>query len=72
VQAGGRGAGFFANQFENLANFRAHLEGTGPEIWGQCGGRVDAFVCAAGTGAGPCRSTLSKPVLKVKCLGFST
>ncbi len=49
----GKGAGYFANQFENAANFRAHLDGTGPEIWRQMGGRrggVDAFVCAAGTG----------------------
>ena len=42
--------GFFADQFENLANFRAHYEGTGPEIWEQTGGNVDAFVAAAGTG----------------------
>ena len=42
--------GFFANQFENEANFRAHYETTGPEIWRQCGGRLDAFVMAAGTG----------------------
>lgn len=42
--------GFFANQFENLANFRAHYEGTGPEIWEQTGGEVDAFIAAAGTG----------------------
>lgn len=48
----GPGAGYFANQFENLANFRAHFEGTAPEIWLQCGGlgEADAFVCAAGTG----------------------
>lgn len=42
--------GFFADQFENLANFRAHYEGTGPEIWEQTGGNLDAFVAAAGTG----------------------
>lgn len=42
--------GFFADQFENLANFRAHYEGTGPEIWEQSAGKLDAFVAAAGTG----------------------
>ncbi|ERN17740.1 cysteine synthase 2 isoform X2 [Amborella trichopoda] len=42
--------GFFADQFENLANFRAHYEGTGPEIWAQTGENLDAFVAAAGTG----------------------
>ncbi|XP_027331552.1 cysteine synthase 2 [Abrus precatorius] len=42
--------GFFADQFENLANFRAHYEGTGPEIWEQTKGNLDAFVAAAGTG----------------------
>ncbi|KAG6553458.1 hypothetical protein Mapa_004370 [Marchantia paleacea] len=42
--------GFFADQFENLANFRAHYEGTGPEIWQQTGGNMHAFVAAAGTG----------------------
>lgn len=42
--------GFFADQFENLANFRAHYQGTGPEIWEQTGGSLDAFVAAAGTG----------------------
>jgi len=46
----GPGAAFFCDQFENLANFRAHAEGTGPEIWAQTGGRLHAFVAAAGTG----------------------
>ncbi|KAJ0924255.1 putative cystathionine beta-synthase [Helianthus annuus] len=42
--------GFFADQFENLANYRAHYEGTGPEIWEQTGGKLHAFIAAAGTG----------------------
>lgn len=42
--------GFFADQFENLANFRSHYEGTGPEIFEQTGGKLDAFIAAAGTG----------------------
>ncbi len=40
----------WANQFDNVANRRAHLEGTGPEIWEQTGGAVDGFICAVGTG----------------------
>jgi cysteine synthase A len=39
----------FADQFENLANLRAHLA-TGEEIWRQTAGRVGCFVCGAGTG----------------------
>ncbi|KAG6831716.1 hypothetical protein H0H87_004267 [Tephrocybe sp. NHM501043] len=42
--------GFFADQFENRSNFDAHFEGTGPEIWRQTNGRLDAFVSGAGTG----------------------
>jgi cysteine synthase A len=42
--------GFFADQFESPANWQAHFAGTGPEIWRQTGGEVDAFVAGAGTG----------------------
>jgi cysteine synthase A len=40
----------WANQFDNVANREAHLHGTGPEIWAQTDGRVDAFICAVGSG----------------------
>ena len=40
----------YANQWDNLANMRAHYEGTGPEIWDQLDGKIDGFVCAVGTG----------------------
>lgn len=40
----------WANQFDNIANRRAHIESTAPEIWEQMGGRIDGFTCAAGTG----------------------
>ncbi|MDZ4375600.1 MAG: cysteine synthase A [Phenylobacterium sp.] len=40
----------WANQFDNVANRQAHVEGTGPEIWAQTDGKVDAFISAVGSG----------------------
>ena len=40
----------WANQFDNVANRQAHYENTGPEIFEQTEGKVDAFICAVGTG----------------------
>ena len=40
----------YANQWDNLANREAHIDGTGPEIWEQTNGQIDGFTCAVGTG----------------------
>jgi cysteine synthase A len=40
----------WANQFDNVANRDGHIKTTGPEIWNQTDGRIDGFICAAGTG----------------------
>ena len=40
----------WANQFDNIANRKAHIESTAPEIWQQMDGRVDGFTCSVGTG----------------------
>ncbi len=40
----------WANQFDNIANRRAHIETTAEEIWAQMEGRIDGFTCSAGTG----------------------
>ncbi len=53
----------WANQFDNQANAAAHEATTGPEIWDQTAGRVDAFTCACGTGgtlAGVARALKSR------------
>ena len=40
----------WANQFDNIANRKAHIVSTAEEIWAQMDGRIDGFTCAAGTG----------------------
>jgi len=40
----------WANQFDNIANRKPHIESTAPEIWEQLEGRIDGFTCAVGTG----------------------
>ncbi|NNC71322.1 MAG: cysteine synthase A [Sphingomonadaceae bacterium] len=40
----------WANQFDNIANRRAHIKTTAVEIWEQTGGNIDGFTCAVGTG----------------------
>lgn len=40
----------WANQFDNIANRKAHVVGTAEEIWQQMDGQVDGFTCAVGTG----------------------
>ena len=40
----------FADQWNNLDNRKAHYVSTGPEIWDDCNGRIDGFICSIGTG----------------------
>ncbi|KAG4030038.1 hypothetical protein MFRU_013g00620 [Monilinia fructicola] len=60
----------WTNQFDNIANRQAHIETTGPEIWNQTNGKVDAFTCATGTAgtlAGITRYLKTKSDGRVKC-----
>ncbi|MBB6612351.1 pyridoxal-phosphate dependent enzyme [Pontibacter sp. Tf4] len=41
---------FYPNQYDNLSNWQAHYESTGPEIWEQSGGKVTHFITGVGTG----------------------
>lgn len=60
----------WTNQFDNVANRRAHVEMTGPEIWNQTDGKLDAFTCSTGTGgtlAGVTRYLKDVSQNRVKC-----
>lgn len=61
----------WTNQFDNPANRGAHIVTTGPEIWDQTdGGKLDAFICATGTGgtlAGVTRYLTEKSDGRVEC-----
>ena len=41
---------YWANQFDNIINSKAHIVTTAEEIWSQTAGKIDAFTCAVGTG----------------------
>lgn len=61
----------WTNQFDNVANRQAHIETTGPEIWAQLDGKVDAFTCSTGTGgtfAGTTRYLKDISNGRVKCI----
>lgn len=60
---------WWANQFENIDNFLAHYEHTGPEIYKQLDGELDFFVAAAGTGGtiGGNSAYLKEKIPKIKC-----
>ncbi len=59
--------GYFVNQFANDSNAEAHIKTTGPEIWAQTEGKVDAF--AAGIGSG---GTITGVAKYLKSVGAKT
>lgn len=66
----GAGHAVWTNQFDNTANRQAHIETTGPEIWAQTQGAIDAFTCATGTAgtlAGVTRYLKEASNGRVKC-----
>lgn len=67
----GAGNAVWTNQFDNVANRQAHIETTGPEIWTQTDGKIDAFTCSTGTGgsfAGTMRYLKDVSNGRVKCI----
>ncbi len=63
---------FYANQYDNPANWRAHYNGTAPEIFGQTAGRVTHFVAGLGTSGtfvGTARR-LKELNPKIRCISF--
>jgi cysteine synthase A len=44
------GGAIWANQFDNIANRQAHIDGTAPEVWAQTEGKIDGFICSVGSG----------------------
>ena len=61
------GGAVWANQFDNVANRRAHVETTGPEIWEQTGGRLDGFICSVGSGGTAAGVGMALQPKGVKC-----
>lgn len=62
---------YYPNQYDNASNWRAHYEGTAPEIWAQTGGRITHFVTGIGTSGTimGCARRLHELSPTVRCLG---
>jgi len=65
--------GFYTNQFANPHNLKAHYETTGPELWAQTQGNIDALVLAPGTGGtlGGCSIFLKEKNPDIRCFAIS-
>ena len=50
ISKNNKGNVFWANQFDNTANYLGHYQTTGQEIWEQTNGNIDGFICSSGTG----------------------